>query len=68
MMKDELDGTILMKVLCLRPKMYSYITDDDKEKSTKGTKKCIIKRRLKFDHYKSCVKFDHLQELCKKKM
>ena len=35
-------------------------------KSAKGTKKCIIKRRLKFDHYKSCVKFDHLQELCKK--
>ena len=32
MMKDELDGTIMMKVLCLRPKMYSYIADDDKEK------------------------------------
>ena len=32
MMKDELDGTIMMKVLCLRTKMYSYIADDDKEK------------------------------------
>ena len=32
MMKDELDGTIMMKVLCLRPKMYSYIANDDKEK------------------------------------
>ena len=45
-----------MEFLGLRPKMYSYLTDDDKEEKLKGTKKCINKRRLKIDRYKNCLR------------
>ena len=39
----------------MRPKTYSYLTDDGKEdKKAKGTKKCVIKRTIKFDDYKNC--------------
>ena len=38
----------------MRPKTYSYLTDDCKEdKKAKGTKKCVIKRMIKFDNYKN---------------
>ena len=50
LMKDELAGRIIMKFVALRPKTYSYLTDDFKEdKKAKGTKKCVIKRMIKFD-------------------
>ena len=43
-------------MVALRPKTYSYLTDDCKEdKKVKGTKKCVIKRRLKFNDYKYCL-------------
>ena len=39
----------------LREKTYAYLIDDDCEhKNTKGTKKCIIKRKLMFKNYKDC--------------
>ena len=54
-MKDELGGKMITEFLPLRPKTYSYLTDDCKEdKKAKGTKKCIIKRMIKFDDYKNC--------------
>ena len=38
----------------MRPETYSYLTDDCKEdKKTEGTKKCVIKRMIKFDDYKN---------------
>ena len=50
LMKDELEGKIMTEFVALRPKAYSYLTDDCKEdKKAKGTKKCVIKRRLKFN-------------------
>ena len=53
LMKDELGGKIIMEFVTLRPKTYSYLTDDGKEdKKAKGTKKCIIKRMIKFNDYK----------------
>ena len=53
-MKDELGGKIMTEFVALRPKTYSYLTDDCKEdKKTKGTKKCVIKRRLKFNIIKT---------------
>ena len=55
-MKDELGGKIMTEFVALIPKIYSYLTDDCKEdKKAKGTKKCIIKRRLKFNDYKDCL-------------
>ena len=56
LMKDELGGKIIMEFVTLRPKTYSYLTDDGKEdKKAKGTKKCVIKRMIKFDDYKKCL-------------
>ena len=44
LMKDELGGEIITKFIALRPKTYSYLTDNDKiDKKAKGTKKCITK-------------------------
>ena len=55
-MKDELGGRIITEFVALRPKTYSYLTDDCKEdKKTKGTKKRVIKRMIKFNDYKKCL-------------
>ena len=56
LMKDELRGKIITEFVTLRPKTYSYSTDDGKEdKKAKGTKKCVIKRMIKFNDYKNCL-------------
>ena len=56
LMKDELGGKIITEFVTLRPKTYSYLTDDGKEdKKAKGTKKCVIKRVIKFNDYKNCL-------------
>ena len=45
--KEELGGRIMKEFVGLRAK-----TDDDSEqKKAKGTKKCVIKRELKFKNY-----------------
>ena len=45
LMKDELGGKIITKFVTLRPKTYSYLTDDCKEdKKAKGTKKMHNKK------------------------
>ena len=55
-MKDELGGRIIREFVALRPKTYSYLTDDcTEDKKAKGTKKCVIKRMIKFDDYKKCL-------------
>ena len=52
MMKDEFGGKIMKEFIGLRPKCYSYLTDDGKiDKKAKGTKKCVIKKDLIFDNY-----------------
>ena len=56
LMKDELGRKIVTEFVTLRPKTYSYLTDDGKEdKKAKGTKKCVIKKMIKFNDYKKCV-------------
>ena len=55
-MKDEVGGKIMTEFVALRPKAYSYLMDDGGgDKKTKGTKKCVIKRRRKFSDYKDCL-------------
>ena len=45
------------KIVGLRQKTYSYLKDSNNEcKKAKGTKKCVIKRKLKFEDYKKCLK------------
>ena len=56
LMTDELGGEIITEFIALRPKTYSYLTDNDKiDKKAKGTKKCVIKKMIKFDDYKKCL-------------
>ena len=56
LMKDELGGEIITEFTALRPKIYSYLTDNDKiGKKAKGTKKCVINKMIKFNDYKKCL-------------
>ena len=59
LMKDELGGDIMTEFVALRPKAYSYITNDLIEmKKAKGTKKCVVNKMLRFIDYKKCI-FDN---------
>ena len=61
-MKDKLGGKIMTKFFRLRVKTYSYLIDDGSEdKKAKGTKKCVIKRKLKFENYKNCLEATQLE-------
>ena len=43
-------------------KTYSYLIDNgSKDKKAKGTKKGVIKRKLKFKDYKNCLKATQLE-------
>ena len=56
LMKDELGGAIMTEFVALRPKLYSYKRLDDLEdKKCKGIKKCVIKKTLTFEDYKTCL-------------
>ena len=61
-MKYELDGKIMIDFVGLRANTYSYLIDDGSEyKKAKGTKKCVIKRKLKLDDYKNCLEGTQLE-------
>ena len=61
LMKDELGGKIITEFVTLRSKTYSFLTDDVKEdKKAKGTKKCVIKKMIKFYDYKKCLLNDEI--------
>ena len=54
--EDELGGKIMKEFVAFRAKTYAYLIDDGSEKKkAKGTKKCIIKRRLMFKNYADCL-------------
>ena len=56
LMKDELGGGIITEFVALRPKTYSFMTNEFIEiKKGKGTKKCVIKKMLKFEDYNKCL-------------
>ena len=61
LMNDELGGKIITEFVTLRPKTYYFLTDDGKEdKKAKGTKKCVIKKMIKFNDYKKCLLNDEV--------
>ena len=40
----------------LRVKTFSYLKDNnDEDRKAKGTKECVVKRKLKFEDYKNCL-------------
>ena len=59
--KDEIGGKIMTKFVALRAKTYSFLideyTDEDYKKNkivnkkAKGTKKCVVKRKISFNNY-----------------
>ena len=52
----------MTKFVGLRAKTYSYLIDDNSEdKKTKDAKKCVIKRKLKFEDYKNCLEVTQLE-------
>ena len=62
LMKDELGGQIMKKIVGLRVKTYSYLKDkNDEDKKAKGIQKCVIKRNLKFRDYKKCLKAPQIE-------
>ena len=61
LMKDELGEKIITEFVTLRPKTYSYLINNCKEdKKAKGTKKCVIKRMIKFNDYKNYLLKDEV--------
>ena len=68
-MKDELGGQIMKEFVELRSKTYSYLKgNNDEDKKAKDTKKCVIKRKIKFQDYKNFLeaaqiknKINHLE-------
>ena len=68
-MKNELSEKIMtkskeQKKARLRAKNYSHLIDDGSEdKKAKGTKMCVVKRKLKFENYKNCLEATQLDHL-----
>ena len=59
--KNKLGGKIITEFVTLRPKTYSFLTDDGKEdKKAKVTKKCVIKKMIKFNDYKKFLLNDEV--------
>ena len=58
LIKDELGGKIITEFVTLRPKPYSFLTVDWLK--AKGTKKCVIKKMIKFNDYKKCLLNDEV--------
>ena len=52
----------MIKFFRLREKTYSYLVDDrSKNKKAKGTKKCVMKRKLKFESHKNYLEATKLK-------
>ena len=62
LMQDELGWKIMIEVVGLRATTCIYLINDGSEdKKAKGTKKCIIKRKLSFENYKNCLETTQLE-------
>ena len=60
-MKDEL-VEIMKEFVGLRGKSYSYLIDDGSEDlKVKGTKNCVMKRKLRFKNYENCLEVSQLK-------
>ena len=61
----------MTKFIGWRAKIHSYFIDGGSEdRKATGTKKCVIKTKLKFENYKSCLeatqlenKINHLEKI-----
>ena len=61
LMKDKLVEKIINKFVGLRAKPYSYlIYDGSINKKVKGTQKSVIRRKRKFEDYKTMQSIDSI--------
>ena len=68
MFKDEVAGKQITCFVGLRPKLYSFRIEEDKEvRKCKGIKKNVIKKKLDFDDYVKCL-FSGEKEMRKMKI
>ena len=68
MFKDEVAGKQITHFVGLRPKLYSFKIEEDKEvRKCKGIKKNVIKKKLDFDDYVQCL-FSGEKEMRKMKI
>ena len=62
LMEDESGGKIIIEFIGLKAKTFSYLIRNGSEyKKEKGIKKCVIKRKLKFENYKNCLEATQLE-------
>ena len=68
MFKDEVAGKQITCFVGLRPKLYSFRIEEDKEvRKCKGIKKNVVKKKLDFDDYVQCL-FTGRKEMRKMKI
>ena len=68
MFKDEVAGKQITHFVGLRPKLYSYKVEDEKDlKKCKGIKKNVVKKSIDFDDYVKCL-FSGEKEMRKMKI
>ena len=60
-MKDESGEKFMTKFVGLRVESYSYLIDDgSKDNKEKSTKKCVMKRKRKFENFKNFLEATQL--------
>ena len=60
-MKDECRGKIIEKFIGLRAKTYNYLIDAGRRWEKRGTKKCVIKGKLKFGNYENFLEASQVE-------
>ena len=61
-MKDELGKKIMVKFLGLRAKASNYLRDHGtKNKKWNSSKNCVLKTKIKFENYKTCLEANQLE-------
>ena len=56
LIKSGLGGKTMTKFVGIRAKTYSNLINDSSEDAkSKVTKKCVVKRKVKFQNYKNCL-------------
>ena len=59
LMKDECGGAVMTEFVALKPKLYSFLTEEDEKvrekQKAKGVKKCIIRKSLRHENFKKCL-------------
>ena len=65
-MKYEIGGKITTKFVWLRAKTYGSLTDDGRvNKKAKDTKRCVTRKRLRFENYENCLEATKLDNKMK---